>query len=158
MNTQVSLLGARRFVPLFATQTLGAFNDNLFKSAFVMLVTYGTAMRTGFDPGVLAAMAGGALIAPYFLFSALAGELADRFERARLLQILKAAELVAVLGAGAALLAGSLPLCFGALFALGAQATFSSPVRYALLPQHLAPDELVGGVALREGGPVLCIL
>src|SRR5438876_697053 len=99
MNTQVRLLGARRFMPLFATQTTGAFNDNLFKSAFVMLVTYGTTMRTGYDPGVLAAMAGGALIAPYFLFSALAGELADRFERARLLQILKAAELVAVLGA-----------------------------------------------------------
>src|SRR6266851_5393163 len=77
MNTQVSLLGARRFMPLFATQTLGAFNDNLFKSAFVMLVTYGTAMRTDFDPGVLAAMAACALIAPYFLFSALAGELID---------------------------------------------------------------------------------
>src|SRR5579862_7779157 len=73
MNTQVTLLGARRFMPLFATQTLGAFNDNLFKSAFVMLVTYGTAMRGGFEPGVLAACAGGALIAPYFLFSALAG-------------------------------------------------------------------------------------
>src|SRR5258708_14160796 len=158
MNTQVSLLGARRFVPLFGTQTLGAFNDNLFKSAFVMLVTYGTAMRTGFDPGVLAAMAGGALIAPFFLFSALAGELADRFERARLLQILKAAELVTVLAAIAALLGGSLTLCFVSLFALGAQATFSSPVRYALLPQHLAADELVDGNALLEGGTFLSIL
>src|SRR5437870_5856943 len=148
MNTQLRLLGARRFVPLFATQTLGAFNDNLFKSAFVMLVTYGTAMRTGFDPGVLAAMAGGALIAPYFLFSALAGELADRFERARLLQILKAAELLTVLAAVAALFTDSLALCLLALFALGAQATFSSPVRYALLPQHLLPDELIDGNAL----------
>src|SRR5258708_20731649 len=158
MNTQVSLLGARRFVPLFGTQTLGAFNDNLFKSAFVMLVTYGTAMRTGFDPGVLAAMAGGALIAPYFLFSALAGELADRFERARLLQILKAAELLAVLGAAAALFADSLALSFLSLFMLGAQATLSSPVRYALLPQHLAPGELVDGNALLEGGTFLSIL
>src|SRR5216684_411155 len=158
MNTQVSLLGARRFMPLFATQTLGAFNDNLFKSAFVMLVTYGTAMRTGFDPGVLAAMAGGALIAPYFLFSALAGELADRFERARLLQVLKAAELVAVLGAAAALFADSLALSFLSLFMLGAQATLSSPVRYSLLPQHLAPGELIDGNALLEGGTFLSIL
>ena len=74
---------ARRFLPLLLTQTLGAFNDNLFKSAFVMLVTYGAA--AGLDPGVVAAIAGGALIAPFFLFSATAGELADRFERSRLL-------------------------------------------------------------------------
>jgi len=152
------LLGARRFAPLVATQTLGAFNDNLFKSAFVMLVTYGTAMRTSFGPGVLAAVAGGALIAPFFLFSALAGELADRFERARLLQVLKAAELIAVVGAAAALLADSLMLSFLSLFVLGAQAAFSSPVRYALLPQHLGPDELVDGNALLEGGTFLSIL
>jgi acyl-[acyl-carrier-protein]-phospholipid O-acyltransferase/long-chain-fatty-acid--[acyl-carrier-protein] ligase len=123
-----------------------------------MLVTYGTVMRTGFDPGVLAAIAGGALIAPYFLFSALAGELADRFERARLLQILKAAELVAVLGSAAALLADSLALSFLSLFMLGMQATLSSPVRYALLPQLLAPGELVDGNALLEGGTFLSIL
>src|SRR5437588_916042 len=151
-------MGARRFLPLFATQTLGALEDNLFKSAFVMLVTYGTAMRDNFDPGALAAIAGGALIAPFFLFSALAGELADRFERSRLLQILKAAELFTVLAAVAALFTDSLALCFLSLFALGAQATFSSPVRYALLPQHLATDELVDGNALLEGGTFLSIL
>src|SRR6202790_3954095 len=158
MNNQIRLLGARRFVPLLATQTSGAFNDNLFKSAFVMLVTYGTARRGSVDPGVLAALAGGALIAPYFLFSALAGELADRFERARLLQILKAAELIAVLGAAAALFVDSLALSFVSLFMLGAQAAFSSPVRYSLLPQHLAPGELVDGNALLEGGTFLSIL
>src|SRR5204862_7849317 len=141
MSKQIELLRARRFLPLLLTQTTGAFNDNLFKSAFIMLITYGAA--AGPDPGLVAAVAGGALIAPFFLFSATAGELADRFERSRLLQILKAAELLTVLAAGAALLAGSLLLCFVALFALGAQAAFSSPVRYALLPQHLAPDELV---------------
>src|SRR3954465_7000665 len=158
MNTLLALMRARRFLPLFATQTLGAFNDNLFKSAFIMLVTYGAAMRGGLDPGTVAAIAGGALIAPFFLFSALAGELADRFERSRLLQVLKAAELLTVLAAAVALLAGSLWLCFVALFALGAQATFSSPVRYALLPQHLAPDELVDGNAVLEGGTFLAIL
>ncbi|MGE5270962.1 MAG: acyl-[ACP]--phospholipid O-acyltransferase [Thiohalocapsa sp.] len=158
MSTEFRMFAARRFLPLFATQTLGAFNDNLFKSAFVMLVTYGTAMSSGIGAGTTSAMAGGALIAPFFLFSATAGELADRFERARLLQILKLAELVTVLAAVMALLVHSLLLCFVALFALGAQATFSSPVRYALLPQHLAPGELVGGNALLEGGTFLSIL
>jgi len=89
MSKQIELLRARRFLPLLLTQTTGAFNDNLFKSAFIMLITYGAA--AGPDPGVVAAIASGALIAPFFLFSATAGELADRFERSRLLQILKAA-------------------------------------------------------------------
>src|SRR3954451_11121262 len=158
MNTLLALMGARRFLPLFAKQTLGAFNDNLFKSAFVMLVTYSAEIRSGSDPGMLAALAGAALIAPFFLFSALAGEMADRYERARLLQILKAAELATVLAAIVALLGGSLILSLAALFALGAQSTFSSPVRYALLPQHLRADELVDGNALLEGGTFLAIL
>lgn len=158
MSGQIQLLGVRRFLPLFTAQTTGAIADNLFKSAFVMLVTYGTAIQSPIDPGALSALAGGALIAPFFLFSALAGEMADRFERSRLLQILKAAELLTVLAAIAALFVGSLALCLVALFALGAQATFSSPVRYALLPQHLAADELVDGNALLEGGTFLSIL
>src|SRR6516225_202164 len=156
MSKQVELLGARRFLPLLLSQTLGAFNDNLFKSAFIMLITYGAA--AGPDPGVVAAIAGGALIAPFFLFSATAGELADRFERSRLLQILKAAELVAVFGAAAALLTGNLALSLVLLFLLGTQATFSSPVKYALLPQHLATEELVDGNALMEAGTFLSIL
>ena len=136
MSKQTELLRARRFLPLLLTQMLGAFNDNLFKSAFVMLITYGAAST--FDPGVVAAVAGAALIVPFFLFSATAGELADRFERRRLLQILKAAELFAVFGAAAALSSGSLPLSLTLLFVLGTQAAFSSPVKYALIPQHLA--------------------
>ncbi|HEX2151288.1 MAG TPA: MFS transporter, partial [Stellaceae bacterium] len=158
MSSQIDLLRARRFLPLFTTQTTGAIADNLFKSAFVMLVTFGATMQTSLDPGALSAIAGGMLIAPFFLFSALAGELADRYERSRLLQILKAAEFATVLAAIIALLAGSLALSLAALFALGAQATFSSPVRYALLPQHLRADELVDGNALLEGGTFLAIL
>ena len=107
---------------------------------------------------MVAAIAGGALIAPFFLFSATAGELADRFERSRLLQILKAAELVAVFGAAAALLTGNLALSLVLLFVLGTQAAFSSPVKYALLPQHLATAELVDGNALMEAGTFLSIL
>jgi acyl-[acyl-carrier-protein]-phospholipid O-acyltransferase / long-chain-fatty-acid--[acyl-carrier-protein] ligase len=156
MSKQIELLQARRFLPLFLTQILGAFNDNLFKSAFVMVITYGAA--AGADPGALAAIAGAALIAPFFLFSATAGELADRFERSRLLQILKAAELVAVFGAAAALLSGDLALSLVLLFVLGAQAAFSSPVKYSLIPQHLTTAELVDGNALMEAGTFLSIL
>ena len=158
MSKQIELLRARRFLPLFLTQALGAFNDNLFKSAFVMLITYGARCRYGFDPGLVAALAGGALIAPFFLFSATAGELADRFERARLLQILKAAELVAAFGAAAALLTGDIVLSLALLFVLGTQATLSSPVKYSLLPQHLATGELVDGNAVMEAGTFLSIL
>jgi acyl-[acyl-carrier-protein]-phospholipid O-acyltransferase/long-chain-fatty-acid--[acyl-carrier-protein] ligase len=156
MSKQIELLRARRFLPLLLSQTLGAFNDNLFKSAFVMLITYGAAASG--DPGIVAAIAGGALIAPFFLFSATAGELADRFERSRILQIVKAAELVTVLGAAAALLTGNLALSMVLLFTLGTQASFSSPVKYALLPQHLATAELVDGNALMEAGTFLSIL
>jgi acyl-[acyl-carrier-protein]-phospholipid O-acyltransferase/long-chain-fatty-acid--[acyl-carrier-protein] ligase len=158
VSRQTELLRARRFMPLFAVQATSAIADNLFKSAFVMLVTFSATMRTALDPGVLSAIAGGMLIAPYFLFSALAGELADRYERARLLRILKAAEFVTVLVAALALLVGSMALSFVALFLLGVQVTFSSPVRYALLPQHLRADELVDGNALLEGGTFLAIL
>src|SRR6516165_8424233 len=156
MTKQIELLRARRFLPLLLTQTTGAFNDNLFKSAFIMLITYGAA--AGPDPGVVAAIAGGALIAPFFLFSATAGELADRFERSRLLQILKAAELLVVSGAAVALLTGNLVLSLVMLFVLGTQAAFTSPIKYSLLPQHLATTELVDGNALMEAGTFLSIL
>ena len=156
MSKQVELLGARRFLPLLLSQTLGAFNDNLFKSAFIMLITYGAA--AGPDPGVVAALAGAALIAPFFLFSATAGQLADRFERSRLLQILKGTEIVAVFGAAAALLTGNLVLSLFMLFVLGTQAAFTSPIKYSLLPQHLATTELVDGNALMEAGTFLSIL
>src|SRR5437764_1753937 len=134
MTKQIELLRARRFLPLLLTQTTGAFNDNLLKSAFIMLITYGAA--AGPDPGVVSAIAGAALIAPFFLFSATAGELADRFERARLLRLLKLVELGVVLVSAAALLLDSVALSFVVLFALGTQATFASPIKYSLLPQH----------------------
>src|SRR5215469_2593728 len=158
MTVQLQLLQARRFLPLFGSQLLGAFNDNLFKSAFVMLVTFGTQMRQGHDPGALAALAGAALIAPFFVLSATAGELADRFSRSTLLRVLKAAEIVIVLVACAALWAQSLALSLATLLLLGAQSSLMGPIKYALLPQYLAPEELVDGNALMEGGTFLAIL
>src|SRR5260370_20623162 len=99
MSKQLELLRARRSLPLLLTQTTGAFNDNLFKSAFIMLITYGAA--AGPDPGVVAAVAGGALIAPFFLFSATAGGIAHPFERVRLIHVLKTREPLPRFGAPA---------------------------------------------------------
>ncbi len=158
MTTQLELLRARRFLPLFGSQILGAFNDNLFKSAFVMMVTFGVEMRQGIDPATLAALAGAALIAPFFLFSATAGELADRFQRSSLLKVLKAVELAVVLGAAAALLTHSLAMSLLALFLLGTQASLIGPLKYALLPQYLPAAELIDGNAVMEGGTFLAIL
>ena len=158
MTTQLELLRIQRFLPLFGSQILGAFNDNLFKSAFVMMVTFGTEMRQGHDPATLAALAGAALIAPFFLVSAIAGELADRFNRAALLKLLKAAEIGIMLAASAALLTQSLGLSLATLFLLGTQASLIGPLKYALLPQYLRSEELVDGNALMEGGTFLAIL
>ena len=159
MTSQLNLLRVRRFMPLFGSQILGAFNDNLFKSAFVMMVTFGGAeMRRGHDPATLAALAGAALIAPFFLVSATAGELADRFNRAALLRALKAVEILIVLAASAALLTQSLALSLLTLFLLGTQGSLIGPLKYALLPQYLHADELVDGNALMEGGTFLAIL
>src|SRR4051812_47606571 len=121
MTSQLELLRARRFLPLFGSQILGAFNDNLFKSAVVMMVTFG-GMGGGLDPATLSALASAALIAPFFLVSATGGELADRFDRSALLKALKIGELAIVLAASAALLSHSLILSLATLFLLGGQA------------------------------------
>jgi acyl-[acyl-carrier-protein]-phospholipid O-acyltransferase/long-chain-fatty-acid--[acyl-carrier-protein] ligase len=142
------LLRSRRFLPLFVAQTLGALVDNLFKNALVVLVIFSA---TGGGQTLVAA-AGGVFILPYALFSALAGQLADKYDKARLIRIAKLCE-VALMGvAGAGFLTGSVVLLFVVLFGLGVQATFFGPLKYAVLPDHLAPGELVGGNARIEAG------
>lgn len=158
MTSQLALLQSRRLLPMLLTQMTSGFNDNLFKSGFVMLVTFGGMDAGGLPAPALAVLAGGLLILPFLLFSSLAGQLADRHERSRLLCRLKDAELGIVLASGAALITGSLPLSLGVLFLLGTQSAFSSPIKYSLLPQHLAPDELVAGNAVMEAGTFLSIL
>ena len=92
-HTQFSLLGVRRFLPLFATQALGAFNDNVFKNALVILITYSLADRVGIDGKTFITVAAGLFIAPFFLFSATAGQLADKYDKARLIRIIKLCEI-----------------------------------------------------------------
>ena len=153
----MNLLLTRRFLPLFITQFLGAFNDNLFKNALVMLVAY-KAAASAQEAQTLIVLAGALFILPYFLFSATAGQLADKFDRARLARITKLWEII-IVAIGAVGFLGHHPnfLLF-VLFGLGTQSTFFGPIKYALLPQHLADDELVVGNAFIEAGTFLAIL
>ncbi len=157
-HAMLQLLGSRRFLPLFATQFLGALNDNVLKAATVILLTFQTAAWTSLDAGVLANLAGGLFILPFFLFSALAGQLADRHDKALIARRVKALEILIVLVAGAGFALHSLTVLLGAIGLLGLHSTFFGPVKYAILPQHLNPHELTAGNALIEAGTFIAIL
>jgi MFS family permease len=144
--------------PFFLTQFLGAFNDNLFKNALVVLLTFQAASWTTIAPALLANLAAGIFILPFFLFSATAGQLADKYDKARLTRLVKVLEMAIMLVALAGFLLHSLAVLLGALFLLGCHSTLFGPVKYALLPQHLHEDELVGGNALVEAGTFVAIL
>lgn len=154
----LSLLARRRFAPMFVVQFLGAFNDNLLKFAMLFLANFGIFAAEPEKAEMLAAIATGLFIAPYFLFSALAGQLADRMDKARLVRWIKLAE-VLIMSLG---LAGfwfqSIPALLTALFLMGLHSTIFGPVKYSILPQHLRPNEIMGGTGLIEAGTFLAIL
>ena len=156
--SQFRLLREQRFRPFFLTQFLGAFNDNLFKNALVVLLTFQAASWTTIAPALLANLAAGIFILPFFLFSATAGQLADKYDKARLTRLVKVLEVAIMLVALAGFVLHSLAVLLGALFLLGCHSTLFGPVTYALLPQHLHEDELVGGNALVEAGTFVAIL
>lgn len=155
---QFDLLKTRRFAPFFGTQFLGAFNDNLFKNALVVLLTFQAANWTTLDPGILANLAAGIFILPFFLFSATAGQLADKYDKARLARLVKLLEMAIMGVAALGFTLHSLTVLFVALFLLGLHSTLFGPVKYAILPQHLREEELVGGNALVEAGTFAAIL
>jgi len=156
--SQSSLLRRRRFLPLFVTQFFGALNDNVFKNALVVLLTFKTAEWTRISPGVLANLAAGIFILPFFLFSATAGQLADKFDKARIARLVKVLEICIMALAGIGFAVHSLALLLTALFLMGCHSTLFGPVKYAILPQHLAASELIGGNALIEAGTFVAIL
>jgi 1-acyl-sn-glycerol-3-phosphate acyltransferase len=158
MSSQFGLLSTRRFAPFFGTQFLGAFNDNLFKNALIVLLTFQAANWTTLTPEVLTNLAAGIFILPFFLFSATAGQLADKYDKAKLARLVKLLEIVIM---GVALLGfsmHSLDVLLAALFLLGLHSTLFGPVKYAILPQQLRENELVGGNALVEAGTFVAIL
>ncbi len=158
-RSQWQLLTTRRFLPFFLTQFAGAFNDNLLRNALVIMATFGTvAGAKPADDSLIANAAAALFIFPFFLFSAFAGQLADKFEKSKLIRYVKLAEVGIMLVAAWGFWISSLPLLLGLLFALGMQATLFGPVKYALLPQHLHKSELVGGNAWIDTGTFLAIL
>ena len=153
-----ALLTKRRFAPLFVTNLLGTFNDNLFKTALLMLASYGLYRADPAKAALPAGVATGLYILPFFMFSALAGQMADAFERTRLLRLVKAAE-VAIMTLGVAgFAAQSPPMLLAALFGMGVHSTFYGPLKYAVLPQHLGEDEILGATGVMEAGGFLAIL
>ena len=157
-HSPFSLLKTRRFAPFFVTQFLGAFNDNLFKNALVVLLTFHAASWTTIAPELLTNLAAGIFILPFFLFSASAGQLADKFDKARLTRLVKVLEMLIMGLAALGFFMHSLTVLLGTLFLLGLHSTLFGPVKYAILPQHLRAEELVGGNALVEAGTFVAIL
>ena len=152
---QFSLLATRRFLPLFLTQFLGALNDNIFRFALIIFITFTLSDRLGMDSKLLIPLSGGVFILPFFLFSSLAGQIADKYEKAAVIKSLKLAE-IAVMGLGAlGFWLGNTYLLFVVLFCMGMQSTFFGPLKYGILPQHLAASELTGGNGLIQMN--LCI-
>lgn len=155
---QLSLLKTRRFLPLFLTQFFGAVNDNLFKNALVILITYTLADAFKFNTELMITLAAGIFILPFFLFSATAGQLADKYEKSRLIRYTKVAEIVLMLLAGVGLYTHSMLMLMTVLFLIGTQATFFGPMKYSILPDHLQKEELIAGNALLEAGTYFAIL
>lgn len=155
-HAPTSLLKTRRFAPFFWTQFAGAFNDNIFKNVLMLLLAFRTAQPGQTD--ILMNLAAGLFILPFFLFSALAGQIADKYEKGRLIRLIKLAEIGIMVAGAAALMLGSTAALLALLFLMGTQSAFFGPIKYSIMPQHLAATEIVGGNALVEMGTFVAIL
>ncbi|MEM6707167.1 MAG: MFS transporter [Pseudomonadota bacterium] len=154
---QFGLLRERRFAGLFWTQFLGAFNDNLFKSAITLVFVF-SGLVAADQTDIVVNLAAGLFILPFFLFSTLSGQLADKYEKSMLVRRIKIAEILVAVFAVAAVLSESVQLMLIVLFLLGAQSTFFGPLKFSILPQQLKATELVGGNAMIEMGTFVSIL
>ena len=157
-GSQFRLLRQRRFLPFFGAQAFGAFNDNVYKNVLVIVATYHATSYTRLEPELLTNIAAGLFILPYVLFSGIAGQLADRLDKALVMKVVKAAEIVIMTIAALGLAAHSVEVLLSALFLMGVHSTFFAPAKYGLLPEVLEESELVGGNALVEMGTFLAIL
>jgi MFS family permease len=157
-SSQFTLLKQRRFAPFFWTQFLGAFNDNVFKIALLTIITYDALSWTTMDVGLLNNLIPGLFILPFVLFSAMAGQLADKFEKSRLVRYVKLLEIAIMIIAMIGWMTHSLWLLVAAIAAMGLQSTLFGPVKYAYLPQQLKREELIGGNGVVEMGTFVAIL
>src|SRR5262245_19552675 len=157
-TSQFGLLKSRRFLPFFITQFLGAFNDNLFKNALQILIAFELTTLAGLSAETWVNFAAGLFILPYFLFSATAGQIADKLEKSRLIRLTKLLEVLIMIVAAVAFWTGHVGWLLILLFMMGVQATLFGPVKYGIMPQHLSETELVGGNALVDTGTFVAIL
>lgn len=158
MPDSIKLLSTRRFRPFFLTQLLGAFNDNLYKNGLTIFIAFQAASVTREESNTLVNIAAGLFILPFFLFSPIAGQLADKHEKSMLIRRIKLLEIAIMLLGGIAFLLQSPALLVAILFLMGTQSALFGPVKYSLLPQALKPAELVGGNAMVEFGTFIAIL
>lgn len=160
MSSQYALLQQRRFAPLFVTQFLGSFNDNFFKNALIILLAFSSIRKTStlLNPDTLINLCAMLFILPFFLFSAFAGQLADKYEKSKLIQIIKLVEIGLAVLIMMGFLFDNLYLLLASLFLLGTHATFFGPLKFSILPQHLKTSELLGGNGLIEMGTFISIL
>lgn len=156
--SQFRLFRQRRFLPFFGAQALGAFNDNVYKNVLVILAIYHASTYTTLAPELLTNIAGALFILPFVLFSGIAGQLADRYDKALILKAVKAFEIVIMAVAALGFAKQNIEILLGALFMMGVHSTFFAPAKYGLLPEVLQESELVGGNALVEMGTFLAIL
>jgi 1-acyl-sn-glycerol-3-phosphate acyltransferase len=155
--SQFALMSQRRFAPFFWTQFLGAANDNLFKFAFTVMVTYQLSV-SWMQPAVAGLVIGAVFILPFVLFSATSGQLADKYDKRRLMRAIKTMELGIVIAGAYGLYTQTVPVLLACIFMLGLHSTLFGPVKYAYLPQHLRTDELTGGNGMVEMGTFVSIL
>lgn len=158
MSNRTPLLRSKRFLPLFVTQSLGAFNDNLYKIAMLTLITYDLSKHLDLNAAILNPLAAGLFILPFALFSATAGQLADKYEKSQQVRWLKTLEVFIMILGGFALYTNNVLLMFVTLFLLGLQSTFFGPIKYSILPEHLKENELIKGNALVETATFIAIL
>ena len=157
-SSQFALLAQRRFGPFFWTQFFGAFNDNVFKTALLTVLTYEALSWTTMDSALLNNLIPGLFILPFVVFSATAGQLADKFEKSRIARYVKVLEIGIMLVAAAGWMTHNLWLLVAAVVGMGLHSTLFGPVKYAYLPQHLKPNELIGGNGVIEMGTFVGIL
>ena len=158
MEKNEHLLGTRRFLPMFVTQFFGALNDNVYKQSLLLVITYGWINQQSASVSTLNNLAALLFILPYFIFSATAGQIADKSERSQLVRGIKILEIVIMLIGSAGFLLGHLWLLLMALFLMGVHSTFFGPIKYAILPEILKPNELMSGNALFQSGTSMAIL
>lgn len=153
---QGALLGSKRFLPLFVTQFFSALNDNVYKQSILLILIFQAA--TVADGAFYSNLAAGLFILPFFLFSGMAGQIAEKLEKSKLISIVKFCEIPIMLVGVVSILTEQVWLMLGTVFLMGLQSTFFGPLKYSILPQHVAPHELTKANGLVESGTFVAIL